>query len=500
MSPAQPKQPHHAANLSSLEIMQDIHFRHPEVEIRDYQLAALDALEENEQAGNEASLVVLAPGLGKTTIMAAFARRKLLAEPDSRLLFLNGSNDILTQAHDRFTQLVGDEFNYGRFNGDGRDYDELSMLFGSFQVMRQWHPAFLRDEFSYGIVDESHHSCAPTYKTTLDYFNFKHLVGMTATPDRLDIADIRDIYGSEIYSIQLEDAIAKRLLASVDYHVITDRIVEREEVIDEHGDHYSFSDLDRRIFAPRREDEIIDIIDRYAQQLKSVKRIIFCTSIEQTERYAAGIEDSSAIHSQLTRSEQKLLLQKFRTGELSTLLTVDMFNEGIDIPEATQIVLLRQTGSKRIFLQQLGRGLRRTKNKSRVQVLDFTNNCEHLLMVDRLWRDIAKHKVVDTEPSDIYEIGLNNIHFNEETKRILPLLRIIASHVYDPAQDVPLGSRRLSAVARECTITVPALKSVLAELKVEPRNFPSKKGHDILYLESDDADRVARAVKFLFES
>ncbi|MBP9738310.1 DEAD/DEAH box helicase [Candidatus Saccharibacteria bacterium] len=486
--------------LSSLELMREINHRVPDVEIRDHQLEALDAIADNEKQGNHASLIVMAPGLGKTTVMAADTRRRLLKDPTARGLFLNDNNDILNQAHGRFQTIVGEEFDYGLFSGDGRNFDEVSVLFASFQVMREWHPAFVPDEFKFGAVDEGHHASADTYEPTLRYFDFDHLLGVTATPDRMDVKDIRDIFGTECYSMTLEEAIRQRLLANVDYHIITDEVVEDRRLIDDYGDEYPFSQLDRKIFVPKRDDEIARIIKEKSEKIKGkVKRIVFCSSIEDVINFSEYFENGAAYHSGLSRTERIRTLDSFKTEDgIDTICAVDAFNEGIDVPDANQIIFKRQTGSKRIYLQQLGRGLRRTPAKTRVQVLDFVGNAERLLMVDRVWRDAG---VIESEEELLQttEIDMSFIHFSEQAKRILPLLRSIAHGVYLEGQTVPLGATRLSRLANELDMTPAALRTVATYLKITPESFPTKKGNQILYFKHEDAERIRRASKTIFE-
>lgn len=485
---------------TSLELMQEIASRVPDVEIRDEQIEALDALRVSEEPGEDGrSLIVMAPGLGKTTVMAAHARRLLLRDPNERGIVLNDNNDILAQARDRFRQIVGPEFTYGLFNGDDRDYSELSVLFASFQVMRDWHPAFLRDEFGFGMVDESHHGSARTYRPTIDYFDFENLSGFTATPDRMDIHDIRDIFGPERYSVPLEEAIAKRKLASVDYHVIVDEIAEQRRLVDAAGDEYSFSDLDQYIFAPEREEEIVRIINEQAESLPEVRRLIFCRSKEHADRYATYFPDAAAFHSSLSRKVRREILERFKTNELKTVVAVDAMNEGIDIPDANQVALLRYTGSKRIFLQQLGRGLRRTPTKKRVQVLDFVGNSDHLLEVDRLWRNVAAlSREQYAADYGTFEIGLNTIEFSDSARNVLHILREVSNRVYNPGQTVPEGSVRLTAIARHYHMSVAATKAVMGNLQIQPGVFPTQAGSEILYVSEAEADRIGRSLIKLF--
>jgi len=478
---------------SSREIMEEIHHRVPDIEVRDEQIEALDKIYENEQAGNPASLISLPPGLGKTIILAADTRRRLLQNPTDRGLFLCDNNDIINQAHETFEQIVGQEFSYGLFSGDGRNYDELSMLFGSFQVMREWRQAFFQDEFGFGIVDESHHSKATTYEPTLDYFDFSHLLGATATPDRQDTRDIRDIFGNECYKLTLEEALARRLLAAVDYHIVTDEIVETGVVQDVEGYFYNLKDFNQSVFVPRRDDEIVRIAKRYAEKIKNPKTIGFCRSIEHATVMAEAFGDAAAYHSDLPRNQQRDILKRFRNGELKAIFTVSKFDEGVDIPEANQILFLRATGSKRVFLQQFGRGLRKTKTKKRVQVLDFVNNAERLLLVDRIWRDAATIARGETPvDEEVWEIDVNNITFNESSRSALRILRAINANVYRPDQAVPEGSKLAAHLARDLNMSKAALLSMATSLRIEPQKFPTQRGSEVPYFLSDDVERIIR--------
>lgn len=485
---------------SGKEIMEEIHHRIPQVDIRDEQIDALDAIQENEEAGNRSSLIVMPPGLGKTVVLAADTRRRLLENPQARSLFLCDSNNILNQARGRFQQIVGPEFSYGLFSGDGRDYDELSVLFGSFQVMKEWRNAFLKDEFQIGMVDESHHSKAPTYEPTLDYFDFGHLLGATATPDRFDILDIRDIFGSECYILSLEEAIAQRKLAAVDYYVITDRVAETGEVFDDFGVKYPVKDFNSTVFAPERDREIVDIAQQYAATIKNPKTIGFCKSIEQAEVFANLYGDqAAAFHSDLTRKAQKELLDQFRDGNITALFTVSMFDEGIDIPEANQILFLRATDSKRIYLQQLGRGLRKTALKKRVQVLDFVNNAERLLLVDRVWSTIRDLQKTEPEIPEIHEIEMSDVHFSEASKDALKILKNIERRVYPVDQVVPEGSLLATRLAKELGMTRSAVLALAASLNIAPEIFPSLRGSRTPYFVAEDVERLRLASNNLFE-
>jgi superfamily II DNA or RNA helicase len=357
--------------------------------------------------------------------------------------------------------------------------------------MRQWRQAFFQNEFGFGIVDESHHSKARTYEPTLNYFHFLHLLGATATPDRHDTLDIRDIFGPECYKLTLEEALARRLLAAVDYHILTDEIVEGGLVQDVEGNFYNLKDFNQSVFVPRRDEEIVRIAKEYAQKIKNPKTIGFCKSKEHAAVMAELFGDAAAYHSGLPRGEQRRILERFRNGELKAIFTISKFDEGVDIPEANQLLFLRATDSKRIYLQQFGRGLRKTKTKKRVQVLDFVNNAERLLLVDRIWRDaatIAQGEAPENE--EVWEIDVNNVTFNESSRSALRILRAISANVYRPDQAVPEGSKLATHLARDLNMTKPALISVAASLRIEPQMFPTQRGSEVPYFLADDVQRI----------
>jgi superfamily II DNA or RNA helicase len=416
-----------ALNLShadSYSILSSIQEDNPLIEIREEQVECLDAIQVARISGRDRALVQMATGLGKTMVVAADVKRFLADKPDARVLFLCHQNDILQQAQDSFSKIVGDQYSYGAFTGESKDYHEVTCLFASFQAMREWREAFLPDEFDYVVVDESHHAKAATYEPTLDYFKPDFMLGVTATPDRRDLRDIREIFGSEVYKLSLEEAIARDLVTPVDYHVITDDIADTRVLKDVRGRRYNYSQLDREIFIPKRTEEVIRIIKEKSANLTDQRRIIFCKSIEQANEYTSHFEGAYALHSRIPKTEQDQLIHHFKNGIIPTLLVVDMFNEGIDIPEANQIVFLRSTESRTIFLQQLGRGLRKYSGKDLVQVLDFVANCDRLVMLKEFWEGIeAETQAYASERKlDKQFIQIGALHFSESARDILAIL------------------------------------------------------------------------------
>ncbi len=471
----------------SVDILSAVHKEHPEIEERAYQIECLDVLVRIREEGSLRALVHMATGLGKTTVAATDVKRFLDNGEGKRVLFLCHQNEILRQARQRFELILGDsERTFGTFTGKQKDLEETTCLFASFQTMKDWREYFAEDEFDYVIVDESHHGKASTYEPTVDYFKPKFLLGLTATPDRQDLQDIREIFGMEVYSRSLAQALAERLLAKPDYRVIVDDI--QEGVFED--ENISMAELNRTLFLPKRDEEIVRIIQERIEHVRNPKIIAFCPSIEHSRRIAELLPGAMSFHSKLKKKEHDEILNAFREGDIPALVTVDMFNEGVDIADANVIVFLRSTQSETIFLQQLGRGLRKLPDKDSVLVLDFVANCDRLLMIERLLQDIfnggrAKGKPIAAEETpddlDIYsinfeelteeleairELQLGSFEFTETTRKILDMIKRIQG-----IESAPEGWLSIKQFSIEVGISRPIVYKVIEDFGWEPKKF-----------------------------
>ncbi len=434
--------------VDPITALNELHREHPEVEYRQYQADCLLALETARARGEKRALVQMATGLGKTTTAAADVKSFLDEQPGSRVLFLCHRNYILKQARKRFELLLDNDCTFGKLTANAPNVHDSTVLFASLQMIARHRERFDPNEFDYIIVDEGHHGKAETYEPTIDYFNPKFLLGLTATPDRADLQDIRSIFGHEVYSKSLAEALGEDLLAHPDYRVIVDDIDQEvlRELLEEED--LSLSDLNKRIFIPRRDEEIVRIIKEKIEEkgIKNPRIIGFCASIEHSERIAKLLPSSEALHSKLKDKDAKQrLFDQFHSGEIEGLITVDMFNEGVDVPDANVIIFLRNTASETIFLQQLGRGLRKTEDKDEVLILDFVANCDRLLMIEKLLFDATKRSKSAGKPArfddpgdiDLYdldykdvqeaadaikELQVGSFEFTETTRKILDLV------------------------------------------------------------------------------
>ncbi|MBI2474204.1 MAG: DEAD/DEAH box helicase family protein, partial [Candidatus Taylorbacteria bacterium] len=300
-------------------------------------------------------------------------------------------NDILHQARSTFEAIHGNKTTYGLYNGDEKARHTVQFLFASLQTMRGHCRGFRPDEFDYIVVDESHHTYADTYLDVVNYWHPKFLLGITATPDRTDGQDIRRVFGMEIFFLPLDEALAQDLLTPVDYRMLSDEI-QLSQVVETPRGRMSIDKLNRLIFIPKRDEEIAKIIAKHAKTFENPRTIIFCASVAHCDHLAKFVENSMPLHSRVPAIERSVRLEMFRQGMIKTVLTVDVFNEGIDIPQANVLVFLRSTASALIFLQQLGRGLRKSDGKDKVIALDFVGNCDRIRMVYNLWESTMKKR------------------------------------------------------------------------------------------------------------
>lgn len=415
-----------------------------------HQEECLTSVQEVRDRSIKKALVVMATGLGKTVTVAFDTKRWRERYGMGRVLFLCHNNDILYQAKTTFQAVNGPESTYGYFHGEEKHLHRVDFLFSSFQTMKGHRELFSPDEFDYIVVDESHHSQADTFRSTLDYFRPKFILGVTATPDRLDELDIREIFGKEVYCLPLEVAMVRGLVTPVDYRLLTDEI-QLSKAIEVGDRRISIASLNRRIFIPKRDEEIAKIIMRHVSELEKPRVIVFCNSIKHCEHLAEYIPDSFAIHSNVPDRERAVKLEMFRQGIIGTILTVDAFNEGIDIPQANVVVFLRSTQSHTIFLQQLGRGLRKSDGKDKVIVLDFVANCERIKMVHKLWRIIEDtrqgegHGVEQPAPMTL---NLEGHHFDEKLVKVLDILGRVGLIFYETWQEASKSAISLGATSK----------------------------------------------------
>lgn len=314
-------------------------------------------------------------GTGKTMV-AAFDYQNQIKKGDKKLLFLVHRKEILDQSLHTFRNVLKDQ-NFGELWVGNNVPVDNTHLFASVQTLNssENYKQFAADYFDYIVIDESHHASASTYLEIIKYFKPEILLGLTATPERMDAENILDYFNSRIASeIRLVDAVNRKLLSPFHYFGVTDP--ESLSHLKWARGGYEISELENVYTkSKQRVQVVLDAMGRYLKDMETFKALGFCVSIKHADFMAnsfnkAGIP-SIALHSQATEDERTMAKSKLQQGEINCIFTVDLFNEGVDIPDIDTVLFLRPTQSLTIFIQQLGRGLRLSQDKEALTVLDF---------------------------------------------------------------------------------------------------------------------------------
>lgn len=344
-------------------------------------------LDEIYHSGQNRALLISATGTGKT-YAAAFSVKHLMEQkkpehhkrPIKKVLFVVHREQIAIQAKNSFARVIGSEHGqtYGLLSGNHKD-KECTFLFSTIQTLSldRILKDFAPDAFDFIIIDEAHRSGANSYDKIMAHFQPEFWLGMTATPERTDDKDVFKIFNHQIaYEIRLKDALDYNLLCPFHYHGISDLKINNEEQKD-------FSN-----FAYLTSDERVKHVLQKAEEFKfsgeRVKGLIFCSSVDEAKVLSEKLKQHNLRTTYLTgasKPEARLAAVDRLAGAdgpqaLDYILTVDIFNEGVDIPEINQVIFLRPTQSPIIFTQQLGRGLRKAAGKEYVVILDFIANYE----------------------------------------------------------------------------------------------------------------------------
>jgi len=334
-----------------------------------FQIPALYELSKTREEGHSKAMVTVATGLGKT-YLGAFDSLNY-----KKILFVAHNIEILEQAKTSFLSVHRDktaEF----FIGDKKSLEE-DIIFASIQTLGKkrylTEEYFSKDHFDYIIVDEFHHADAPTYRRLIDYFEPKFLLGLTATPDRSDNGDIYEICDYNIaYECNFKTGINNGWLVPFEYYGIYDDVDYSS--IPWRSGKYDLEDLENKLIVEERSAEILKKYKTYSKN----KTIGFCASIKHAkhmeEYFKKNKVPCATILGETSKSDRTQIIKEFRNGDLKLIFVVDVFNEGVDIPDIETVMFLRPTTSYTIFIQQLGRGLRTNEGKDKLRVLDFVGN------------------------------------------------------------------------------------------------------------------------------
>ena len=368
------------------------------------------------------ALLLSSTGTGKT-LASAFALREMNPR---RALFLVHREQIAKQAIRSYKLVFGSSRSYGLLSGTSKD-KEQDFLFATMQMMAKpdIYTQFSKDEFDVIILDECHHAGADSYQRIMGYFTPKFWLGMTASPDTNNY-DIYSIFDHHIaYEIRLQQALEEDLLCPFHYFGITDLEIDGE-VFDDNAGVRNFANL----VSDARIDYVIEQANYYGFSGERVKGLIFCSRKEEAWELSRKFNErgyrTEALTGDDSPSRREEVISRLTDDEneerqLDYILTVDIFNEGVDIPEINQVIMLRPTQSPVVFIQQLGRGLRKSEGKEYVVILDFIGNYMNNFMIpialsgDRSYNKDSMRRYV-LEGVRVIP-GSSTIHFDEISRK-----------------------------------------------------------------------------------
>lgn len=409
-----------------------------DIKPRGYQKTVIDECLNKYKDGANKFLIEMATGLGKTYTVALIVKRVLTDSPNKkiRVLFLAHQIEILLQSVTSFKNVLGiGSYSYSACFG-GSSPEDTDFVFASFDTLYSKLNELKNTEFDIVIVDEAHHTPAKTYGEVVEHFKPSILIGLTATPERMDSKDVLDFFGGSkghIGKYDLAWGLKNNKLAFPKYSVLLHDLDQGRIEQIEKG--LTVDDLDKKLFLNKKDEEIVRIVEEaiIEKNIQNPKGIIFCNSIKHMMHLINFFEMGTAtlVHSKMTDLERRNNIREFREGRFKYILVCDLFNEGIDIPETNILVFMRYTGSRTIWLQQLGRGLRKTANKEYVYVFDFVGSLERLADVKALVSAVKKapiDKTVDDEGNDgvapkgiIYDNTLE-VNYSQSAAQVLTLI------------------------------------------------------------------------------
>ncbi|WP_035847458.1 DEAD/DEAH box helicase family protein [Kitasatospora azatica] len=384
--------------------------------LRPYQVAAADALERDLRT-NGAALLVLATGLGKTVVGGEVISRHLAADPNARILVVAHMKDLVEQLEKAMWRHLPKSVPTRLLTGDSKPQLLNGVLVGTVEsVLGAVHLGYRPDLI---MIDETHHVAETgRFAELLDLCGDTAQLGVTATPWRGDKFDITSRFGEPSFKMGIAEGMAAGYLSAVDYRLYVDNI-DWDVVKDASLHGQSIKDLNRSLFLPQRDEEVVEHFREAWRTTPDPRAIVFCQTIEHAEHMAKLLAsadpawaNASFLHSGLPRQRRQILLNEFRLGRVPVVTCVDVFNEGVDVPDVNLIAFLRVTHSRRIFVQQLGRGLRLSPGKKALRVLDFVTD------IRRVAATLDLRRSLEAEQPEYLRVRMphaSRIEFSDET-------------------------------------------------------------------------------------
>ena len=387
------------------------------------QTEALAEIAKLRESGEKRGVVISATGTGKTILSALDVR----AYAPKRMLFVVHREQILDRAIFEFKRVLGvSESHFGKLVGGKQEIDRR-YVFASIQSLSRQEilEALEPDTFDYVLIDEVHRAGAASYRRVIEYLKPAFLLGMTATPERTDDFNVFELFGFNVpYEIRLQKALEANMLAPFHYYGVTDFQMDNGEVIGQ------LTDLNRLV-ASERVDHLIKTIEKYGHVGSPVRGLIFCSKNAEAAELSLLLNHRQvhgkplrtiALSGQDSVDNREKAVQMLESGELDYIATVDIFNEGIDIPSVNQVIMLRQTLSSIVFTQQLGRGLRKAAGKDHLVVIDFIGNYNNNYLIpialfgdSSLNKDSIRKKIIDAQEAGAIA-GLSSVNFDAISK------------------------------------------------------------------------------------
>lgn len=382
--------------------------------LRAYQAEAVKAIQ-RDLAANSLALLVLATGLGKTVVGGEVIGDLLDSRPQAKVLVVAHMRDLVEQLEKALWRHIPKGVPTRLLTGESKPRDLDGVVVATVESALTAARNGYRPDLI--MIDETHHVAETgRFAELLDLCSAAAQFGVTATPWRGDKFDITARFGFPSFSMGIAEGMAAGYLSAVDYRLYSDGVdwdVVRE--ISLHG--YSIKDLNRRLFLPQRDEEIVEHLRAAWRETVEPRAIVFCQTIEHAEHMAEFLSvsdpqwvNASFLHSGLPKRHRNVLLNEFRLGRVPVITCVDVFNEGVDVPDVNLIAFLRVTHSRRIFVQQLGRGLRLSPGKEALKVLDFVTDIRRAAAVLNLRRALDA-----TEVEHLELPNTSRIEFQDET-------------------------------------------------------------------------------------
>lgn len=426
------------------------------------QKRVLQKLKETRINGNKKGLVISATGTGKTYLAAMDIKQffEINSNTENKLFEINKSKtsnikflfiahreELLENAINVFSKILKiDKNEFGRIYGGLKEIDK-SIIFASIQSLRNCYNEFKPSFFDYIIVDEFHHSMSDSYLKTLSYFNPKFLLGLTATPKRMDGKDILSLCDYNVVDeIGIKEALEEDLIVPFHYFGVNDYMINYDNIPYKNGK-YNEKILLQNLLLNTRTDYIVEKINKFGFDGDKLSAVAFCQNIEHAffmkEEFTNKGYKSAVITANTSSNDRVKILEKFKNKKIEILCVVDILNEGIDIPTINLLLFLRPTMSSTIFIQQIGRGLRKAKNKDFVTIIDFIgNHKKDYLLINYFSSEVDNKDTLFTKKEKIIN-EIKNQFSNIPKSCYVELDRICQNRIIEKIEKINFSSKNI---------------------------------------------------------